>query len=257
MVAASAASAISFCASSPAAVVLTVWPSGTNHLNEVRRWIAGAGAQVVHEQRVPLTSEAAELLTVMAIYDGEEWVESNCWYMEQPLPSGPPTGPYAGAKWKRALCFRNADRQPHAMVLDVSAAGGGLWSSKYGVRRRLAELSGNPGNSCIHLTDEQSASVLAAYARGERRRGGGGMSCDDSYAYVCSRALLHPHSVAWLNSGAAGLELGAPDFRKAWARYCHWLHAPPPPGGSLLGADGESDGEWAAVPAFATEGRTE
>ena len=107
-------------------------------------------------------TESAELLTVMALYNGEEWLESNCWYMEQPLPTGPPTGPFAGAKWKRALCYRNdADHRPHACVCDVSACGGSLWSSKYGIRRTLANKSGNPGNSCIHLTDEQTSQVLA------------------------------------------------------------------------------------------------
>ena len=55
----------------------------------------------------------------MALYDGEDWLESNCWYMEQPLPEGPPSGPLAGAKWKHALCFKG-DYEPHAIVTDVS-----------------------------------------------------------------------------------------------------------------------------------------
>jgi hypothetical protein len=117
-----AQSALRFTASSPAAVVLTVWPSGTGELATVRAWLEDAAARVVHEQPVPLKTELAELLTVMALYEGEEWVESNCWYSEQPLPTGPHEGPYAGAKWKRALCFRNAaaSRAPHCFVLDVS-----------------------------------------------------------------------------------------------------------------------------------------
>lgn len=28
--------------------------------------------------------------------DGEDWLETNCWYMEGPLPEGPPDGPFAG-----------------------------------------------------------------------------------------------------------------------------------------------------------------
>ena len=225
----SAAAAVAFCASSPDAVVLTVWPSGTNQGPEILKWIEGSGAQIVHSSPVPLTSELAELLTVMALYDGEEWLESNCWYMEQPLPSGPPSGPFAGAQWKRALCFRNAaSREPHAVVLDVASATTSLWSSKYSIRAELARLSGNPGNSCIHLTDAQDEAVLDAYRSGGRRRAYG-MGCDDSYAYACARALLHPASVAWLNSGAGagiGRDLGAPAFREAWGRYTSWLHEP-------------------------------
>ena len=117
-----AQSALRFTASSPAAVVLTVWPSGTGELATVRAWLEGTAARIVHEQPVPLTTELSELLTVMALYEGEAWVESNCWYSEQTLPTGPPEAPYAGAKWKRALCFRNAaaSREPHCFVLDVS-----------------------------------------------------------------------------------------------------------------------------------------
>ena len=224
----SAAAAVSFCATSPSAVVLTVWPSGTGHLANVKDWLDGLGARILHASPVPLTTETSELLTVMALYDGEEWLESNCWYMEQPLPSGPPPAPYAGAKWKRALCFKGSTREPHAIVLDVSAATASVWSSKYAIRAALARASGNPGNSCIHLTDEQDETVLAERRDGERRRARG-MGCDDSYAFACARALLHPDSVAWLNSDATGLatrELGSPAFRAAWAQYTDWLHAP-------------------------------
>lgn len=226
----SAASAASFCATSPSAVVLTVWPSGTGHLAEVKTWLDSCGARILHASPIPLQSPLAEILAVMALYDGEEWLESNCWYMEQPLPSGPPSGPYAGAKWKRELCFKGTSREPHAIVLDVSATTESVWTAKYAIRARLARASGNPGNSCIHLTDRQDQRVLADVASGTSRRAAGGMSCDESYAYACARALLHPGSVAWLNSDASGLaarELGSPAFRAAWSRYTHWLHAPP------------------------------
>ena len=106
----SAASAISYCATSPAAVVLTVWPSGTLCLDRVYEWLESSGAEILHSSTVPLSTPISELLSIMALYDGEDWLESNCWYAEQPLPDGPPSGPYAGAQWKRALCFRNADR---------------------------------------------------------------------------------------------------------------------------------------------------
>jgi hypothetical protein len=148
----SAARAISFCATSPNAVVLTVWPSGAGHLAEVKEWLDRAGVRILHASSVPLASPMAELLAVMALYDGEEWLETNCWYMEQPLPTGPPEGPFAGAKWKHALCFKGSC-EPHAIVIDASTATSSLWTSKYAVRSALARASGNPGNSCIHLTE--------------------------------------------------------------------------------------------------------
>ena len=225
----SAAAAMAFCASSPSAVVITVWPSGTGQLESVRSWIQDAGAAVVHEATVPLDGFTADLASIMALYDGEDWLESNCWYFEQPLVAGPPNGPYAGAKWKHALCFRNEEsRHPHALVCDVSGSRSSLWSTKYAIRRSLAAASGNPGNSCIHLTDEQSTSLLAAHQAGRLMAGGGyGMACDDSYAFACARALLHPVSLAWLNSAELdALSLGSADFRHAWSKYTAWLREP-------------------------------
>jgi len=100
--------ALAFARSSPDAVILTVWPSATGHAacgDTVRRWLSANNAQVLHEQTVAIESERAALLLVMALYAGEEWLESNQWYGEQPLPSGPPDGPWAGAKWKQVwLC---------------------------------------------------------------------------------------------------------------------------------------------------------
>lgn len=163
--------------------------------------------------------------------------------MEQPLESGPPAGPWAGAKWKHALCYRNDDDpRPVAFVADVSEATSSLWSSKYGIRRTLATRSGNPGNSCIHLTDEQDAALLAEHRSGARRRAGG-MGCDDSYAFACARALLHPASITWLSSGAGGLakqDMGGTAFRNAWMRYTAWLHEPAP--------EGIAEGEFPPAP---------
>ena len=231
-----AQSALRFTASSPAAVVLTVWPSGTGELATVRAWLEGAAARIVHEQPVPLKTQLAELLMVMALYEGEEWVETNCWYSEQPLPTGAPEGPYAGAKWKRALCFRNAaSREPHCFVLDTALCSTSLWADKYRLRAKLARESGNPGNSCVHLTDNQ-AGVLAR--RGAAASTSGGMSCDESFGFSCARALLHPASFDWINRAAEqpGLELGSPAFRAAWHRYAQWLAEPT--------ADATEEGEW-------------
>lgn len=223
---------MAFCATSPAAAIVTVWPSGTGQLDRVQEWIKSCGGNVLHSAAVPLATSEAELLTVMALYDGEDWLESNCWYMEQPLPGGPPDGPYAGAKWKRELCFKNVDsRAPHAIVVDVGdPQRSSLWAGKYAIRSELARLSGNPGNSCIHLTDRQTEDVLDAFQSHTARSLQGGMGCDDSFAYSCARALLHPESINWLNSDAAGLaagdQLGSAAFRGAWAKYTAWLHAP-------------------------------
>ena len=72
----SASSAIAFCQSSPSAAVLTVWPSGTGCLDHVHEWLETSGAEIVHSSAVPLSSSVAELLAVMALYDGEDWLES-------------------------------------------------------------------------------------------------------------------------------------------------------------------------------------
>ena len=110
-----------------------------------------------------------------------------------------------------------------------------LWSDKYQLRAQLARDSGNPGNSCIHLTDRQTEAVLARRGASLPTGGGGGMSCDESYGFgganpdpgrwhwpltlttdpepttrygfSCARALLHPASLEWLNQGALTLTL--------------------------------------------------
>jgi hypothetical protein len=88
--------AMRFCSTSPSAVVLTVWPSGTGELAEVVKWIAKTKARIVHSCSVDIASRRAALLLVMALYEGEDWLVSNCWYDEQPLDSGPPSPPFAG-----------------------------------------------------------------------------------------------------------------------------------------------------------------
>jgi hypothetical protein len=62
------------------AAIVTVWPSGTNHLQQVSNWITKFDTPIVHEGYVNIENELAEKLTIMALYDGEEWLESNCWY---------------------------------------------------------------------------------------------------------------------------------------------------------------------------------
>lgn len=221
--------ALTFASTSPAAVVLTVWPSGTGELTAVREWLDRTSTAVVLEQQVKLKSELSELLLVLALYDGEAWLESNCWYAEQPLPTGPPSGPYAGAKWKQALCFRNpASRDPYVFVCDTTPSTASLWREKYSLRARLASASGNPGNSCIHLTDPQPPDVLLQRGGGGQPADGASTACDESYAYACARCLLHPTSLSWLNGAdVAALPLGGDEFRAAWGRYSAWVHRIP------------------------------
>ena len=224
-----AAAAIHHCRTCPTAVVVTLWPSGSRCVDIARKFIAECGAKIVSEHVVTLPPSAGatrnvigELLTC-AMYDGEEWLESNCWYSEQPLEDlgiglNRPRGPWAGAKWKAALCFRDDGAPLHVFVLDVASAKRSLWSGKYGARAAMSAHSGNAGNSCMHLTDDQSSAM---------RRGGrhidAGAGCNASYAFACARALLNPHSLAFLGSLAD--ELGSLDELTAerMAKYCAWL----------------------------------
>ena len=145
---------------------------------------------------VPCFGSVAPLLLTLAMYHGEEWLESNCWYMEQPIPTGPPPPPFAGAKWKKELCFKGAYQSMRIYVLDTSSSARSLWMEKYSIRSTLAKRTGNPGNSCIHLTDDQSGFNLTNPSLTSSI----GHNCDGSYACICARALLEPSSVAFINS---------------------------------------------------------
>ncbi len=216
------AAAFRFCCECPAAVILTLWPSGGACRSMAREYLEQCGATVVHERAVGLRRHAAEL-AVRALYHGEDWLESNCWYEEQPLPGGPPDGPHAGAKWKTALCFRTGgskeggkgadddDFQLHVFVVDAENAPT-LWNKKYSTRSKMARVSGNPGNSCMHITDSQ-ATLPSSGA-------GSGYDCDASYAFACAKVLLHPSGVKFLNETCAD-----PAMREAphWTEFESWL----------------------------------
>ena len=60
--------------------------------------------------------------------------------MEQPLEEGPPDGPYAGAKWKRALCFRGhtcEERVNMSTTLQPIRPGGRGTNFMWKVQQRL------------------------------------------------------------------------------------------------------------------------
>ena len=104
---AAAAEAIRFCHATPSARVACVWPTGHTQLDTARSFIQQQGGELVHEASVAL-ADHAHVLLVMALYHGEDWLASNCYYYESPLPGGPPSGPFAGARWKEELAFRPA-----------------------------------------------------------------------------------------------------------------------------------------------------
>ena len=139
------------------------------------------------------------------------------------MSEGRPSGPYAGGKWKKALCFRSHERFLHIFILDVNKCRENIWLSKYQIRQEMAELSGNPGNSCIHITDDQSE-ILAKTANTKENQIKYYGGCNDSYAFSCARCLLNPISVRFLNCDEIDdIELGSEKFNAVWERYCKWL----------------------------------
>jgi hypothetical protein len=95
------------------------------------------------------------------------------------------------------------------------------------VRREMAEVSGNPGNSCMHLTDPQEDVFAAAHAGDQIRmrqlQTGKGHGCDASYAFACARCLLEPAAMQFLNETCAD-----PAFREAphFDTFTDWLVDP-------------------------------
>ena len=225
--------AFQFCLTSPNAVILTLWPSGgKNCVKMAKEYLQSSGAVILYYTTVQL-EECAAVPVVRALYHGEEWLESNCWYHEQPLDTGPPEGPHAGAKWKKELCFKNsgvsnANINPslsesyilHVFVADVKSTSS-LWGTKYSIRAEMARKTGNPGNSCMHITDSQANVSQARYSSG-------GYSCDDSFAFHCARVLFDPKSLSFLNK--VGLCEDEEKVAKYWDKYTKWLsHSPSNP----------------------------
>ena len=203
--------AADFCRTSPHAVIVTVWPTAHAQAAAARRWVEDCGGKILHDAEVAIGKQGA-IATCLALYSGEDWLETNCWYGESPLPEGPPDGPHAGARWKAALTWTQ-DAPLTVLVVDASETGGALWSSKYRVREQLRREVGGLGNCCVHLTDDQTAALDGRGARG------GGYACDSSYAYHCARVLLDASSVRFL----AAADADAPAFEERFAAYESWL----------------------------------
>ena len=236
--------AADFCRTSPHAVIVTVWPTAHAQASAARAWVEQCGGKILHDAEVAIGKQGA-IATCLALYSGEEWLETNCWYGESPLPTGPPDGPHAGARWKvcaRCPWFRDANLTPSprrraetcplqtpfltqaaltwtrdapltVLVVDASETGGALWSSKYRVREQLRREVGGLGNCCVHLTDNQAAALDG------RGASGAGYACDSSYAYHCARVLLDESSVRFL----AEADADAAAFEERFAAYESWL----------------------------------
>ena len=211
--------AVEFCRSDPNAVVATVWPTARSEANAARGALLASGARLVHERTVAVARRGA-VPACMALYHGEDWIHTNCWYDESPLPEGPPEGPFAGAKWKAALAWQQ-DAPLTVFVLDAQGARGSLWRDKYGIRESLRQAVGGLGNACLHLTDDQSEALEAARSGGRGARGGGGYACDSSFANHCARVLLDETSVAFLNAA----DVASPQFAARFEEYTAWLES--------------------------------
>ena len=216
--------ALEYCCTSENAVVATLWPSaGEVSIPIAEDFFRNSNAAIVSKQTVRLHRSAA-VNVVRALYDGEDWLESNCWYHEQPLDSGPPDPPFAGAKWKAALCFNGGERDSSGYftllvyVLDASKARS-LWSNKYSARSSMSRAANAPGNSCMHLTDSQVDVIHSKTVKGNSN--GDSYSCDESYAFQCARCLLDERSVEFLNS--LGEDFSVDPENGMWHEYTRWL----------------------------------
>ena len=258
---------LKFTRMNPNAVVLTLWPSaigyenGNNYENNqpptqqidvAKVYLHRSGATLLYESALDIPETVSTLL-VMAMYWGEEWLTTNCWYQEQPLEDlGIPGlthhslsgSSWPGAQWKKELCFRQQQQQQQQqkstttttttttlgeekektktmtmsiLIADVGNASGRnknninpqrgrLWSEKYSVRATMAQETGHAGNSCLHLTDDQSGIVgrgaVTSSSRIKYNNKGsgssGGMECNASYAFACARLLLNPQALEFL-----------------------------------------------------------
>ena len=70
---------LTFCRTSPTAVVVTVWPIARSVAATVRAWLEeSCGATILHERDVSIAPSGG-VPTCMALYYGEDWIHTNCW----------------------------------------------------------------------------------------------------------------------------------------------------------------------------------
>ena len=221
--------AIKFCQTSEFAVTICIWPSasGEKNIQFVKNYLENhISCRILYENKLTLELHTAPLI-MMAVYDSEEWLETNCWYMEQPLKEGKPSGAWPGAKWKAALCFQETNPL-HVFVVDVSKAKKDIWNEKYSLRAALSERTGYYGNSCMHVSDNQSATIKKKKANSNNNANGissSGYDCADSYAYHCSRIFLNPNVVTFLNQHCKDLDIDDKEFMKKFHfnEFLKWL----------------------------------
>jgi hypothetical protein len=186
-----AASAIAFCKAVPTARVACVWPTGHSQVDTARAFLHGQNADIIYDAPVQLESHA-NILTVMALYHGEDWLSSNCYYWESPLPGGPPdpSSAFPGAQWKAELAFRGAPAAPplHVFVFDAKRSRR-IDGDKYSARSAMASAVDADGNCCLHLTDDQADELAKPVSHYSGTIDSG---CSSSYAFHCARVLLHP-----------------------------------------------------------------
>jgi len=304
---------LKFTRTNPNAIVLTLWPSAigyennknndqtqTQQIDVAKLYLQRSGAALLYESALEIPETVSTLL-VMAMYWGEDWLKSNCWYQEQPLEElGIPgltrqscsDSSWPGAQWKKELCFRQQQQQQkstttttlgeereekktktktktmYILIADVGNAPrsgsnnnntntinkkrGRLWSDKYLVRAMMARDTGHAGNSCMHLTDDQSGIVARSSivtdttSRNNNNNkgdgsGSGGMECNASYAFACARLLLNHQALEFLvhcattttdgvrvvnNNGddtVPSSSSSSKEFERVFTNFCQWL----------------------------------
>lgn len=112
-----AANALEFARRAESAVLATLWPIAATVPANLETVRAAFGVSILFETEVVLAPNAGPAVCT-AIYDGEEWLESNCWYGESPLPSGKPIGALPGAQWKSALTFPSGASEHTMRVIE-------------------------------------------------------------------------------------------------------------------------------------------
>lgn len=251
-------SILKFARTNPNAVVLTLWPSAIigyddngdeqapktqSQIDVSKSYLQRSGAKILYESDIEIPENVSTLL-VMAMYWGEDWLRTNCWYNEQPLEDlkipglARPTGSWPGAKWKKELCFRQErpgttttaavpiTKRMYVLIADVGDDGNKrLWSDKYSVRAKMSRDTSHAGNSCMHLTDDQSRIVTSSSSASY---GGMGMDCNASYAFACARCLLNPEAIKFLIHCTTVLfvnddDLQSEEFEEVFGTFCKWL----------------------------------